>query len=141
MSAATELMAEAEADADWRNAEVIQAAYRARGLRCGDCDYPQNAGVFEQLLFDYEAAKIGLHFHQVRYDPPYWSYHEGGSDYHLRMVHYYQGSVRTLRDDLTRMWPCQNCMKRFNPTRRTRRIWKFIPIRFPANDAKEFLDD
>lgn len=142
MSTATDLLADADIEADFRNAEVLQAAFRARGLRCGDCNYPQNAAIFDSLLFAYADAKVDEHYHFVRYDPPYWREDMWSNDAgHGRCVEAARVKARTLRWRLTAMWPCERCMKRFNPTKRYRRMWKFLPKCLPTNVAKEFLDD
>jgi hypothetical protein len=143
MSAVDDILVEVCLDADWRNAEVLQAAFRARGIRCPSCDYPQNAAVFERLLSEYTSHKIEEHYHWVRYDPPYWREWEvGGSTLHLR--HHQTAILRAnnARQMLQRIWPCATCMQRFNPTARFRRSFKDIPKRFPQQSAiKEFMDD
>jgi hypothetical protein len=140
MSVATDILAEAFEDADWRNAEVIQKAFRSRGLRCPHCDYPQNALDFEQLLRQYANTRVAEHYHSVRYDPPYWREHTALS-VHGPLLYEAQRNANTLRQLLHSIWPCEHCTKRFNPTARQRRSFKFLPKRFPTNVAKEFLDD
>ena len=118
--------------ADERNAEVIGEAFRRASIRCEHCNYPQNAGRFSGLLHDYTRARIDLHhawrrYHrQIEEDPEsqhacYWRM--GKFDYardHRNSLH---RRLVLLRSELADIWPCDECIKAFNPTGKMKDIY------------------
>lgn len=134
------LQIEVAASANWRQAEVIQRAFRERGLRCPNCDYPQNAVQFDRDLGYYIHYKIKMHYHLSRYDPHLWSSREP-SDRHYSLFFNAEVEAERLRYNLRLIWPCEDCMRRFNPTGKYRRMWASIPKKFPTALVKEFMDE
>ena len=143
-TAVTKLLTEAHTAADLRNAEVITAAFKARGLRCSDCDYPQNARLFDRLMSEYANAKCDHHYCKVRFNPLVYrdglSIWDWDTDKICHSMCEAENRANKLHQRLDAIRPCHKCQKQFNPTGRTRRSWKDIPKRWPNNCAKEFLD-
>ena len=103
------------------NAGVVDRAFRRASVRCPDCDYPQNAERFARLLDAYVSAKLRArrvrldlerHYYGIRIDARELSLNADLADALLQ--------ARRLRDELEKIWPCEACLKRFNPVGRHR---------------------
>lgn len=128
-----DILSEVHHSADLQNGRVIDLAFRMRNFHCAQCQYPQNAKRFDELLFSYVHLKRRaqilsrgddyLHTFSTLDRPP--------GDLNLRLF--------VARNKLKKIWPCPDCMKRFNPTGRYRRSFRSVGRCAPTL-TKGFLD-
>ena len=144
MNLIEELEAEIGAAADLRNPEVVQAAFdlasriptlnslvgiyakRLADMRltipaqvrwCPNCLYPENANSFASMLYKYQQEQMKLT--KLR-----------RADIALSRI---DGQVEWLvrrRQALKMIWPCKDCMEKYNPTGRSNHK---EPHTYPAN--------
>jgi hypothetical protein len=119
------LMGEVCDRADLNIGSIIAKAFRAAGTTCPHCQYPQNAGLYDELLWEYTYAKRRLHHitSQRGFQP---------SD-HLRIN--CEKAVYALQTKMSSIRPCPTCRARFNPTSRRNHLPKRTP------QTHEFTDD
>lgn len=97
-----------------RNAEVVIAALSAHG-ECRGCQYGENKEIFPSTLQTYIIWKI-RHSRLTRGTGyVYFQYGELGAHENVYL------NLIKAKEKLDSMWPCENCIQRFNPTHRTRR--------------------
>lgn len=91
-------------EAATRNGEVVLALFREQPFRCDKCKWSLSVKQFAVILMEYTRLKIMLHHCMQRpssVDP------------------FVLGNkVRELQSRLSPMRPCEDCTKRFNPTKR-----------------------
>lgn len=136
MSQVASLLNEVEQEAAGRNSEVIQAAFGCQVVHCPNCQYPNNHWKFEYILSQYDTAKIRLHrIH--RSEKKYWYFHAETRAQNQEMIHErltLEYEVTRLRSRLKEIWPCEDCIKQYNPTQRRAHPPKSLPRK------EEFLD-
>jgi hypothetical protein len=130
--------------ADAHNAAVIGRAFQTASIGCCKCMYPQSAESFHRWLGIYAQEKIELH-HVTRkyniharccdsYNRGYWP---RGCDtcasFYKKELDLKKNS-RITRRILREMWPCEDCIIRYNPTGR----WKHPPTSEP--EELEFVN-
>lgn len=108
------LQAEAIALADSVHPRVVAAAFEKHTYKCNRCQYRPGGDSFSGVLHTYVVWKIRYLRLQNRgaYDShrPRWGGYE----------HVYT-QLMQASDALDKVWPCEECFRRFNPTHRTRR--------------------
>jgi hypothetical protein len=128
-----------ELEAAARNGEVIGLAFKEASIHCPNCLYPENAHEFDVDLQFYTERKKALHRVNRKIERHYeycnghacwvaWKRCSECSD--LKAIrNQILKLTRSLRVDLTQHWPCVECMKLYNPTRRWNHPPKLTPIR------------
>ena len=132
---ATEIKQDAATSANAFNADVISAAFKRANVSCPNCDFPKNCGEFRSLLYDYTDAKIQLHrINRLER----WSWerlnHWTGALPSAKQRIALEQTENYSRDLLRAIWPCQDCIERFNPT------GKIKYPNFNAPKGKDFLE-
>ena len=106
MSISEEILVDVRHAASLRNLDVMRLAWQRVGTRCPHCNFPENAGQFIRLLSDYIDARVNLTHARQRWD------NDGSYTWVVRWM----DRASVLRVSLTAMWPCEECILRFNPT-------------------------
>lgn len=92
-------------------------------ISCNNCLFPTNKNEFKDLLKRYIKHKITLH----RLKRYYYSDSPKVQDNTVYRCTSYTELVRTdatcvnLRQQLTTIWPCQDCINKYNPTSRIKK--------------------
>lgn len=122
-----------EGQVAFRNAEIIDAAFKAASISCSKCSYPDHAGYFATILGDYIRWTQVLHRIRVQE----YRNEQCGHDVGMRETKRLQAEshVETNRAILKPMWPCEECIARYNPTGRLNQGPKNAPV------MKGILDD
>lgn len=118
------MLADINTAADNENATVIGEAFRLASITCDHCKYPENAKSFHEWLINYVNLKMkGRRLHRAflrtdwcggRHVRP-WMWED--EDDYLRVHHsLLRGRIKHARAMLEMMWPCQECLERYNPT-------------------------
>lgn len=110
-----------------RNFEVITNVF---GMPlCPDCDYPQNYIKFDRLLLEHTRHKIVQHRMKIRETDEYYNINlliSQGRYFHLNINTVVQDD-KLLHEDLMKIWPCENCIKKYNPSKRDNQFPKRYP--------------
>lgn len=100
-------------EADDLSGQVLLRALLASGFRCKGCTFLENVENFQKLLAEYIFCKKKLHQYERR---------EGSDRFYMRKPLFsrdkfdnYFYRMRSVRRDLEVIWPCANCLMRFNP--------------------------
>jgi hypothetical protein len=119
-----ELLDDIGVAADLSNGAVISEAFRLASIGCDECFFPKNASEFRMLLRCYTRVKIKIHRARRAFNDDYPSrgfWHgrylekEAMSFAAAHRSEYWR-EARALRDQLSVIWPCLDCMERYNPT-------------------------
>lgn len=131
---ATAIERDAAELANARNADVISLAFRQANVSCPNCNFPKNCGEFRSLLWTYTEAKIRLHRIE-KIDR--WPFHRWDS-WRWRTDRAIEADIEQVanytRHLLRNIWPCQDCIERYNPTGK-----KKHPS-FNAPQGKDFIE-
>ena len=95
-----------------RNAEVLIDAI-GELPHCPNCNYPQNHVKFDLLLREHTRNKISIHKYSIR--EIYSKYYD---------VHYNDVYIK-----LKKIWPCEDCIETYNPSKRKNHFPKQSPIK------------
>lgn len=112
--------------ANERHAEVIRCVFGRNDI-CQNCSYPEHAKLFEFLVSRYEKACIKAHRVSKIFERGHST-----NDAALRDV---AVEKFALKDQLQPYRPCQDCIDRYNPTRKAAKT----PYNLPRI-ASSFLD-
>lgn len=135
--------------AAYRNGEVIGRAFKETSISCPNCSYPEHAQEFHMWLSIHIHNKLDLHRAQRAYNWHYdvageWCHRENywhglrGSSNCCRSVEQavYKAKVDAIdsREILKDNWPCEDCIRKYNPTARLNHVIRNRP------ELKGFLD-
>jgi hypothetical protein len=118
--------------ADEQNGSVISLAFRRASVHCPSCAFPENVADFKSQLRDYTELRQAEH----RARKSYWcSFYRYGTLYQRYTSPAILGCrADELRRRLEKIWPCQDCITRYNPT------GKIKYPRFSAPKQKAFIE-
>ena len=129
------LIEEASYGADLNIGRIIAEAFSASGISCPNCDYPQNAEQYENILWRYINARKAEHRARIRYEHSDRFGHLRLHDSQLYAEYWkFDQLVADLKKEMKPMRPCACCRVRFNPTSRVRHGIKRTP------ETKEFMN-
>jgi len=122
MSLYDDITTEVDVGTSLKNGQIIGDAFRRASLNCPKCQYPNNATEFDRLVGDYIWLKLAVH--RMGNTP---SYHA-----HRFLIPLSERERRYIRAtevhaELLKYWPCEDCIKMFNPTGRIRHVSKNFP--------------
>ena len=137
MTAINALLAEVGELVASENGEVVAEAFMSANVRCDKCNYPENHDEFTTRHRAYAEARVE---HQRlkrsreiwEMEHRHWTIMRNRVDPNDLATRYW--SVRRLRRYLKQIWPCVDCIKRFNPTGRIAHPDTSTPDRRLFND-------
>lgn len=110
MNSINEILDEVAAATSLNNGEIVVRAIENMGITCLKCNYPNNARMFIELLYEYTRFKITAY------------------RFNKRSFESYESNLFNETTSLIkRIWPCEDCMKLFNPTGRIKLGPKIYP--------------
>ena len=130
----TDLLQEIALLADESNAEVISNAFAKSGITCPHCNYPSNADLFAHWLPRYKSAQITYSCCKRKYD---------NADYVINKMYYERAEMRmnNCKKIIDSCRPCMECKQKYNPTAKSRGIYRTILKKFPRLlTVEEFCD-
>lgn len=100
-----QIFKEAEILALKNQAKILMNVFSDKETSCSCCNYPNNQDFFENILNIYCKYKLNLHWENKRLS----------NTFEIK-IQKLDVIVAQYRDLLKTMWPCNNCMKIYNPT-------------------------
>ncbi len=97
---------------------VVFDALRQTSILCPNCDYPQNAERFRTALACYTHARCKVTHEQKKLDEIYGMGVINFPRASSSLLRALQINTGAIRKELESIWPCVECMKKFNPTGR-----------------------
>lgn len=115
------VLEEISAGADAQNATVIGEAFRLASIKCEACQYPQNAQSFHETLISYTSLRKQAwrlwRRHRLECEwtdtLPWFGNHES---FLKEQQPRHWAAMQVERWNLDEMWPCDDCLERYNPT-------------------------
>jgi len=113
----TEIFEEIDHVAALANGAIISQAFRAASIHCPDCKYPENAGTFRWRIMDYNDAVKRFFRMKRAYDNAHYSFSWLAAK-DLTLIECCERENKAERKVLKGIWPCEECIIRYNPTGR-----------------------
>lgn len=121
---ADEILTSVQQAADLRNLDVMRLAWRRVGIRCANCNFPENAERFIIFLQQYVDARLNQHHAIRRWDR---DAEDGVSSCRTyQAIVEWTDKANILRRHLIAIWPCEECVLRFNPTYKS--MFRGVPL-------------